>query len=293
MHPPMMYNMQYVNYNQRAYINYFHQMQQINKFQYMIPQHYNQNRENCSQCNFFDFMTSTTPLIYNNKDIKIIDVLNSFLKPSLFGIDCIYKTNSDGKIVSYFPSLSVLQIDFNNNCGDNSVNNEDLNSTFEASVDSISRCSDEGIYYKEQNALWNRKGFKDVLIDIVNDYPKLINCALGEIANDSYFSILWTPTKSKFSRQSKIDNVSFLVVYRFRGNEFKNTIKFIPVLGVKTKTFNNDQEFWFRNFTCQQNDLDYAQNLFYFSGFSQRMNDFAEKNKLIKNVDYFSLSKEN
>jgi len=272
--------------NQRAYANQMQLMRHYHQFQKMMA-HFRRQIIKDNKCNFHNLMTSITPFICNNKDMKVIEIFKFFIKTRMKGIDCEFQTDSETKKVTYFPYLSSLQIEFNDICDGQSVNNEnnanDLNSTFDRSMDSISRCLDEGINYKIKTRKKETGGF----IEIINNYPKLFYRSLGEISADSYFSVLWTPNKS--------DERSFLVLYKFTNGDFTKSFRFIPVLGVKTKIFDDDQEFWFRDITRVQNySVEVScQNWFYFCDLADKMRDFAKRDEQIKNVDYEAMGREN
>src|SRR5262249_53523122 len=89
-----------------------------------------------------------------------------------------------------------------------------------------------------------------------------------DITDNSYFSILWSPTKSS---NNYTNNTSFLVFYRFRNKYLSNSVKYVPVIGLITDKLN--EEFWLTNsnLNCNPNQMN-------DSTFNRIVDDFS-KNK--------------
>jgi hypothetical protein len=98
------------------------------------------------------------------------------------------------------------------------------------------------ISFTEDQMLYNRVTLCQKLEELFKKYPELENAMLGDVSENSYFSLLWTPTKSLNYLQN---STSFLVYYKFRNKQFSNSLKYLPVTGIVSN--NRDDDFWFSN----------------------------------------------
>jgi hypothetical protein len=122
------------------------------------------------------------------------------------------------------------------------VSNEEVTMINEKKHRRSSKLSSTCLNFSEDQPLHNRQNFKGKVDEIFKMYPEYENLLLGEISENSYFSILFTPVKSttNFNNQA-----SFLVYYRFRGKSFSNSLKYLSVIGMISNKI--DEEFWLTN----------------------------------------------
>ena len=101
------------------------------------------------------------------------------------------------------------------------------------------------VNFYQTDLIHNRKHFCTQTQEIYEKYPECQTIALNEITDSSYFSVLWTPTKSV----GYANNTSFLVFYRFRNKYLSDSVKFVPVIGCVSSKF--EDEFWLTNQNLQ------------------------------------------
>ena len=53
-------------------------------------------------CNFDRFINNINPIIYENDDLKVIDIFNIFKKDSINRIQMIYKNNNSLTYITFF-----------------------------------------------------------------------------------------------------------------------------------------------------------------------------------------------
>jgi hypothetical protein len=97
--------------------------------------------------------------------------------------------------------------------------------------------------FVEDTPLHMRANLITKTAEIFKHNPEFENLNLSDISENSYFSILWTPTKStgKF-----INQTSFLVFYRFKSTRIlSNNIKYLQIVGLIPNKL--DEEFWLSN----------------------------------------------
>ena len=215
-------------------------------------------------CNFHSFMTNTTPFIYESEEMKIKTILDSFKKSSIFGIDCLFKLdNLKFTNIKYFPILNSLYI--------NSINNSNNTSTLDGSFFSKSSedkenkntHSQNNIYFKESiKEIYNMPNYIEQYKTIEKNFPEIDELELGEIGNDSYFSLIWSPLKSIKDNNlycvecDSLNNISFEVFYKFKSGI--NNGHYLTVSGIKEKNikgfdingeniFPYFEYFWFSN----------------------------------------------
>jgi hypothetical protein len=209
-------------------------------------------------------MTNTTPFIYESEEMKIKTILDSFKKSSIFGIDCLFKLdNLKFTNIKYFPILNSLYI--------NSINNSNNTSTLDGSFFSKSSedkenkntHSQNNIYFKESiKEIYNMPNYIEQYKTIEKNFPEIGELELGEIGNDSYFSLIWSPLKSIKDNNlycvecDSLNNISFEVFYKFKSGI--NNGHYLTVSGIKEKNikgfdingeniFPYFEYFWFSN----------------------------------------------
>lgn len=71
-----------------------------------------QKRQKKNFCNWFSFMTSTTPVYIESENIYIMkDIFYSLKKPSLFGVKCTFQLkNNNCTHVNYYPAISSINV---------------------------------------------------------------------------------------------------------------------------------------------------------------------------------------
>lgn len=87
-------------------------------------------------CNWHSFMSTTTPIIFETEDIMIKDIFNAFIKPSLFGVNCLYRIDHQHFTqVAYYPTLSQAYIEANGNVNNSkSININNCNKSRRQSI---------------------------------------------------------------------------------------------------------------------------------------------------------------
>lgn len=93
--------------------NYIYTQSNEQESQGWINNSNNYSKSNYNFCNWFSFMTYTTPMIFEVKHLLIKEILDSFILPSLFGVKCVLKIR-DYKYtqVTYYPSLSSVFLEY-------------------------------------------------------------------------------------------------------------------------------------------------------------------------------------
>jgi hypothetical protein len=262
--------------------------------EYYIPKKnkptYNQNNKMIvtNFCNWKSFMTTSTPLVYQCEDLTVKDFFKAFDKVDSFGLDCLFKWRGSYIKNCYYPTLSSFYLEITNskslfllngNQQQNTTN--DLNSTLDSvfshishiSLDNEKKC--HSIQFLEDKPLHFRPTFKAKISEIFDSYRDhaVEELTLGDISEESYFSILWTPKKTQFIDDN---NISFLIYYSFREKIISNSIKFLPVIGIITNRI-QDEFFWFSN-QALVNQLTFRED------FINNKNAFED---LIQNLDNF------
>ena len=208
-------------------------------------------------CNWFSFMSITTPIILKNEEILLKNYLNFFEKPSILGVDCLFIYNNSYIRKTFFPSLSSINIELNL-VKENFNNTSNLNSTLDGSFfsslsegENLNKANNV-IFFNEDSPLHMRPLFSQKTDEFIKS-NNLENINLMELGENSWFSIFWTPEKNKNNCSQEI-NTSFLIYYKFRPSSFNNTIGYLPVIGIFSSKF-NDEVFWFSNQSNKQNNL--------------------------------------
>lgn len=291
-------------------------------------------------------MTSTTPLVYDSDEISLRTFFSFFEKPSVFGLDCVFRSKNKKILSKYSPTLSSMYVEINtsSNMSDqvnssfssissrmtndmnkttsglrqqnshvniNTPNFETLTHHSNSTAETLLHIEDENflfeqlkksdnsvsvISFEEDKVLYNRDIMSQKLEELFKNHPDLENATIGDISENSYFSILWTPTKSSNFFQN---NTSFLVYYKFRNKHLSYSIKFLPVMGVVSNK--TDDEFWFSNNifadTVLFNEVivnklteDFVKNRFQYHQYSESLLKLITLKK-IGNIDYNFLTK--
>ena len=196
-------------------------------------------------CNFHSFMTYTTPFIYESEELKIKTILDSFINPSLFGINCLFKLdNLKFTNIRYFPTLNSLYINILHNSSSNSNNNSTLDGSFlsKSSEDKENKNNriQNNIFFKEPiKEIYNMPNFIEQYKKIQKNFPEIEELELGEINNDSYFSLIWTPIKTFQNKNfdciefDNMNNISFEIFYKFKSGVLDG--HYLTVSGIKEK----------------------------------------------------------
>jgi len=226
-------------------------------------------------------MTTTTPLIYETKNLKLSEFFSTFESIGIFGIDFTIR-QANNRFLSYYScTLSALSIDLSKNTTDRknylpeSDNYPNLNDD-QSIIDFIntnykletSEADKENIFFENQ-PIMNRLTFKDKFDEFIYKNPELKDLTLNDISNKSWFAILWSPSKSSYGGKN---NVSFLIFYEFRDKVLSESIKFLKVKGIITSKISNDK-LWFLNYVDSLGkniDVDFFhnRNMFYSSNVS-------------------------
>jgi len=237
-------------------------------------------------CNWFSFMTNTTPLLFKSESLTLKKFFSSFEKSSIFGVDCTFRYNSNdynynNNNGNYFhktfqPTFSAINIDFktsppstelNNthqfqmNSTDNNPNNSsNLNSTLDGSFFSFisaSECGEADLI----NAAKHQQKHNTVFFyeDSAMHLRPLFCDKAREFLNSHELenvTIAELGDKSWFAvlwspQKDKNDshpeaNACFLVFYRIKPAACDRKIGFLPVIGVFSGCF-ADEMFWFSN----------------------------------------------
>lgn len=209
-------------------------------------------------CNFYSFITCTSPLMLRSEETSLKNLFRNFEKQSLFGADCLFKFNNKIFNKSFYPSLSAINIELNTCNKTDSINNiSNLNSTLDGSFFShISECEayspklKSSAFYYEDSPMHLRPLLSDKAYEFLKS-NELENCLITDVAENSWFSILWTPEKQKNNCHSEA-NASFVVFYKIRPESFDCKIGFLPVIGVFDCGKINNEIFWFSNQATDQ-----------------------------------------
>ena len=186
-----------------------------------------------------------TPFIYETEELKIKNILESFIKPSLFGINCLFKLdNLKYTNIKYFPTLNSLYINTINNSSSNSNNNSTLDGSFlsKSSEDKENKNNriQNNIFFKEPiKEIYNMPNYIEQYNKIQTNFPEIKELELGEINNDSYFSLIWSPIKSFQNKNfnciefDNMNNISFEIFYKFKSGVLDG--HYLTVTGIKEK----------------------------------------------------------
>jgi hypothetical protein len=198
-------------------------------------------------CNWYTFMTYTTPLVLDSKDITLSEFFNSYDEFSTFGLNAVFRMNGQFIQSNYTPTLSSLYLELESN---------DIIPSTDTTLDNslISQISEEMNIYRGRNFIQYtedrphhmRPIMKNKIEDLCKQF-EMDEISLNQLSQNSWYSVLWTSQKL---------NSSFTVFYKIRGNVFTNCVKFIPVIGcIVERTI--DEAFWLTN---QATNLNYMED---------------------------------
>ena len=244
----------------------------LDEFEKNMPENY---------CNFRRFLTNITPIIYEFDNLKIKNIFDIFIKPSLYGCSVLYKNFSNLIYVNYFPSLNKVYIEHNfclshNTTIDSSFSNNSMYKTinFEENEDEI--------YWK--------KSYSEQIESLFNNFKEIDDLELGDISNNSYFSIIWIPFQKNYNNfcSDKLENslnISFEIYYAFK-LEHNNSGHKMKIIGLKIRDKNgmnikDSNKILFKNQTNFNNE-----NYFFINSHTNELNDINEEEK-INFLEYF------
>ena len=226
-------------------------------------------------CNFDRFINNINPIIYENDDLKVIDIFNIFKKASIYGIPMIFKNNNSLTHITFFPILKKVHIiqDLDNS----------LNTTFNTSIDSniISyNLKDIEDYY------FNSTYSKQLKYIFSKNDENYENLELNEISDKSYFSLLWIPNQKNHqfigNKLGQIMNHSFEIYYKLKTKKkFGHKMEIINFTvknehGVEYKIDKNTNKF-FKNFWVNNKSINKTQKNFF--NISEEQNEIRELNE--------------
>lgn len=267
---PKLSNTSMASFNQilsSNYNNYNHPNQNLLSFVTRIQQGSQLNYgSSFNYSNFHIFMTCTTPVIFETEDLTIKDIFNAFYKPSLFGINCLYKLNSNiFTKVKYRPFLNTVFLELQEgslNVHDisgcfpsNMTANTDNSSSLDNSFTNVScgfdekksfATSDSGhnfICLKGSDApLYQRENLFEQVRNLFNENPYAEDLKLKDIKEGSYFSVIYPPVK--VAQPKSTPNLNFIecekhsifeVFYLFRHNKISNKGQHLKVIGIRER----------------------------------------------------------
>ena len=243
-------NSHYINNSNSITGNYYQNQSnnysENNKF--FSNEIFNQMRKNQNLCNVDIFMTNSTPLYIDSHKTSVKEILFSFSKSSILGLDCILKLSGASILTNYCPYLSSLKIELINPYNKNfchSSGGKEGNFYDQYNKRTL-------INFHEEQNIQNRLDMIQKLEELFEFLPELENLSLSEINEVSYFSLLWTPIKSNRGFQN---STSFLVFYRFRERTLTNSLRALSVIGMVSNM--TDEEFWLKNqlITCDKSKM--------------------------------------
>jgi hypothetical protein len=280
---------------------------------------------------FWSFYDKTSVLgvdcIFKSKGHKM---LTNYL-PTLSSLYIELTNNNNDQINSSFSSISSRKTDHNMNNEaqsskflssfrnhSNTYNNIPLNSSNFDAMTYHSNSTNESLFldddsflfeklkksdnttsvisYTEDQMLYNRVTLCQKLEELFKKYPELETAILGDVSENSYFSLLWTPTKSLNHLQN---STSFLIYYKFRNKQFSYSLKYLPVTGIVSN--NRDDDFWFTNQMLLEAGLmnemilsvlteDFIRNRYQFYQFTESLQKLIVLKK-VNSIDYNFLIK--
>jgi hypothetical protein len=190
-------------------------------------------------CNVDIFMTNTTPIYLDTEKTLIKDILFSFERASILGLECVLKNSGTSCLSNYTPTLSSLKIEV-------TAKREN----FSQKTEGFTYPTTTLMNFSEDQNLSNRLNLIEKLQEIFDSVPELHIISLSQLADSSYFTLLWTPTKSN---RGFSNSTSFLIFYKFREKIISNALRAISVIGMISNI--TDDDFWFKNQLTPYNNL--------------------------------------
>ena len=225
-------------------------------------------------CNFDRFLNNINPIIYENDELKVIDIFNIFKKASIYGIPMIFKNNNSLTHITFFPILKKVHIiqDLDNS----------LNTTLNTSIDSTN--SIISYNYKDIEDYYFNTTYSKQLKYVFSKNDE--NLELNDISDKSYFSLLWIPNQKNQqfigNKLGQIMNHSFEIYYKLKTKKkfgHKMEIIYFTVKnehGVEYKIDKNTNKF-FKNFWFNNKSINKSQKN--FINISEEQNEIRELNE--------------
>jgi hypothetical protein len=222
-------------------------------------------------CNFDRFLNCITPIIYENDDLKVIDIFNIFKKASLYGIPMIFKNNNSLTHITFFPILKKVHIiqDLDNS----------LNTTLNTSFDSINSIITYN--YIDIEDYYNNTSYSKQLKYVFSKNDE--NLELSDISDKSYFSILWIPNQKSHqfigNKIGQLMNHSFEIYYKLKTKKkfgHKMEVIYYSIKnehGVEYKIDKNTNKFY-KNFWINNKSINKS-----FINISEEQNEIRELNE--------------
>jgi hypothetical protein len=242
-------------------------MKILDEFEKNMPENY---------CNFRRFLTNVTPLIFEYDNLKLKNIFDIFIKPSLYGNLVLYKDFSNLVYVNYFPSLSKVYIEHNFCLSHNTT------------IDSS--CSNNSIYktinFEEiEDEIYWKKSYKEQIENLFNNFKDLDDLELCDISNNSYFSIIWIPFHKNYNN-IKLENslnFSFEIYYSFK-LEHNNSGHKMKIIGLTIRDKNgiylkNNNKLLYNNINNNNNNIKINNNdntIFNYSNLNE-LNEINEE----------------
>jgi len=262
---PMFYNpfmnQQMLNYNYAQYTMQVNRINEIKKNVY-IPCQKTNNKMQLAQyhegsCNFNIFAKACKPYIIKNeaenlKRMNIESFFSNFEKLSIFGLDIAYVVDNTYVNVNYSPTLSSMELIINDPSSVREIlnflqkenyakmnnlisNNEsfELSENENYNIQYIAKENTVIIEFFENKPTFCRPILIDEITSLFERLPVLKEVFTSNLKSNSWFSLMWTPSKSS---SSKVSNTSFLVYYQLNLTEFINKsnspFSEIPIIGI-------------------------------------------------------------
>lgn len=223
-------------------------------------------------CNFYSFLTFTTPILFNGSSVSVSEFFKCFEEASFFGVTCTLKDKGKCCQINYSPTLSSLFLEkkqesngifFSQNSLFNSFNsatNSKKKYNFNEQLNHLSQLGFLGfpgevqsqqpsLSFHECVPLYRRLAMSETVQQVLKEDKSFDNVKICDLGKNSYLSILWTPSKSEFSHHK--NNASFLVFYSFQIPNCtllpeEEAARSLKVIGVLSSEIGNEA-FWFDN----------------------------------------------
>ena len=141
------------------------------------------------------------------------------------------------------PTYEGLSHNLSNSSLESYFSIEDLNS--KSNFKKNLSCNIHRISYYEENNIFNRQILNNTIDNLFKQHTELENLVISDINNEkSWFSLLWTPKSTNYGS----NEVSFLVIYRFRNKISNGSLKTLSIIGIIANKIDEDNQlFWFAN----------------------------------------------
>ena len=253
-------------------VNYYLHKKLIYQKNMNINNKFNENKKinkpYFNYSNWHNFMTLTTPIIYEKDDLPLMNIFNSIIKPSILGIDVNLKDEKNiFHNVRYFPVIGKIFIETeklnispsnSTKSSSNSFNFSDI--VYEKKLQTI-------FFFNENHTFINEiPSYSQQIRSFIENNPEINDIILNEVSNNSYFSLIWIPSctylnynSCKKGKVGRFELPIFQIYYKFKSlSQCSYKIKFLSVIGIGEKSYKNnfnytvfnniDSEiFWFKN----------------------------------------------